>query len=224
MRVVALVGRPADLALVHAGAAVGETVALTARADETAGPLLAAARAAGAQRLVRVWDPALETTDYLGLAYALAAAVRGLGEPPTPTLILAGDRGRCVIGPAVAERLSVPLLGRALGVELRDGKIVARRCARDVVRTYAAPPPALVCLALDGDSTAGAAREPAGAGDDVERWTLSKVGLSAAELSYRKHFALHAATAPTPTARRFDSVEALAARLRAEGLLRGEPG
>jgi electron transfer flavoprotein alpha/beta subunit len=221
MRAVALIGRPADVALVRAATAIGDTVALTARDEETARPLLAAARAAGAKRLVRVWDPALETTDYLGLAYALAAAVRASGELATTTVILAGDRGRCVIGPAVAERLSIPLLGRALGVELRDGKVVARRCGRDVVRSYSATPPALVCLTLDG--SAGTAAAP-GDVDDVESWTLSKVGLSAAELSYRKHFAPTPALAPTPEARRFDSIESLLERLRAEGLVRGGEG
>lgn len=225
MRVVALLGRATDLALVRAGVAVGETVALTARGDEAARPLLAAARAAGARRLVRVWDPALDTTDYLGIAYALAAAVRAIGEPAaSPTLILAGDRGRGVVGPAVAERLGIPLLGRAVSVELREHKVVARRRGRDVLRSYAASPPALVCLTLAGeDETLSKSGTDLNV-DSVENWTLSKVGLSAAELSYRKRFAPKPAMAPTPRARRFDSVEALAARLRAEGLVRGGNG
>jgi hypothetical protein len=246
VRVVALIGRAPDLALVRAGVAVGETVALTARGDEVARPLLAAARTAGAKRLVSVWDPALDTTDYLGIAYALAAAIRAIGEPAaTATLILAGDRGRAVVGPAVAERLSLPLLGRAISVELREQKIVARRRGRDLVRTYAAAPPALVCLASDGDGVApvggdrrGERSEPkslprdsaegdAGVDrslDAIENWTLSRVGLSAAELSYRKRFAPRPALAPTPRPHRFDTVEALAARLRADGLLRGGRG
>jgi len=49
--------------------------------------------------------------------------------------------------------------------------------------------------------------------------TLSKVGLSAAELSYRKHFATKAAKGPTPKPRKFPDAAALAAQLRAEGLV-----
>ncbi len=216
-RAIVLVRRAADVALVHAAAALGETTAIAVGAERDALPVLAGARAAGAARLVRLWDPGLETTDYLGVAYTLAAAIRALGDPTaTPTAILAGDRGRGAVGPAVAERLGVPLLGQVLAVEIREGKLVARRRARDVVRSYAAALPALVCMIVDGDA-------PRSAGDagEVESWTLSKVGLSAAELSYRKHFATHPAKGPTPKPRRLPDVGALAGQLRAEGLIGG---
>ncbi|MCU1282927.1 MAG: electron transfer flavoprotein subunit beta [bacterium] len=219
MRAIVLVKRAVDVALVRAAKALGgETIAISVGAEADALPVLAAARGAGATRLVRLWDPGLETTDYLGVSYTLAAAIRAIGDPTaTATAIVAGDRGRSVVGPAVSERLGVPLLGQILTIEERDGKLVAKRRGRDVVRSYAAAPPALVCLLLDGEAT------PASAADagDVESWTLSKVGLSAAELSYRKHFATKPAKGPTPKARKFEDVAALAAQLRAEGLLRG---
>ena len=63
-----------------------------------------------------------------------------------------------------------------------------------------------------------------GKAPEVERWALANVGLSAAELSYRKHFATRPAPGPTPAPRRFDDVGALVAQLRAEGLLRGHKG
>jgi electron transfer flavoprotein alpha/beta subunit len=225
-RVVALVKRAADVALVRAAAALGETTAIAVGAEGEVLPVLSAARAAGAARVVRLWDPGLETTDYLGVAYTLAAAVKTLGDPAaTATVILAGDRGRGVVGPAVAERLGVPLLGQVLAVAIDDGKLVAKRRGREVVRNYAAALPALACLLVDEAATAAATpadATPAGDVDKVESWTLSNVGLSAAELSYRKHFATRPAVGPRHQPRRFPDVAALVAQLRAEGLLRGK--
>lgn len=218
-RVIVLVKRAADVALVRAATALGETTAIAVAKEAEATPVLSAAGAAGAKKLVRLWDPGLETTDYLGVAYTLAAAVKSLGDPAaTATVILAGDRGRGVVGPAVAERLGVPLLGQVVSVALDDGKLVAKRRGRDVVRSYAAALPALACV-LVGE--AAAADAVATSDVAVEAWTLASVGLSAAELSYRKHFATKPAKGPTPKPRRFQNVGALVAHLRAEGLVRG---
>ena len=60
--------RPADAALVAAVKPLGDVVALCLASESEAQPVLAAARAAGAARLVRLWDPSLQTTDYLGIA------------------------------------------------------------------------------------------------------------------------------------------------------------
>ena len=225
-RAIVLVRRAADVALVRAATALGETIAIAVGAEGETLPVLAAARAAGAGRALRLWDPGLETTDYLGVAYTLAAAVKTIGDPTaTPTVILAGDRGRGVVGPAVAERLGVPLLGQVLTVALDDGKLVAKRRGREVVRSYAAALPALACVIVDGATAApGSAADAAATSDGIESWTLSNVGLSAAELSYRKHFATRPAVGPMRVPRRFDDVGALVKQLRAEGLLRGGKG
>jgi electron transfer flavoprotein alpha/beta subunit len=220
-RAIVLARRAADVALVGAAASLGEVTVIAVGAEADVVPVLAAARTAGAARLVRLWDPGLATTDYLGVAYTLAAAIRAIGDPTaTPTAILAGDRGRGVVGPAVAERLGIPLLGQVLAVEIRDGKLVARRRGRDVVRSYAAQLPALVSIILDGQ-VAPTSDKDAG---EIESWTLAKVGLSAAELSYRKHFATKPTQGPTAKPRRFADVAALVAQLRAEGLVRAGKG
>jgi electron transfer flavoprotein alpha/beta subunit len=218
MRTLVLVRRAADVGVVRAAAALGgEIVAIAVGTEGDVLPVLAAARAAGATRLVRLWDPGLETTDYLGVAYTLAAAIRAIGDPTSsPTVILAGDRGRGIVGPAVAERLSLPLLGQVVSLALDGDKLVAKRRGRDRVRVFAAALPALACVLVDGDGGAAATASDAG---EVESWTLSKVGLSAAELSYRKHFASKAAKGPTAKPRRFNDAATLAAQLRAEGLL-----
>jgi electron transfer flavoprotein alpha/beta subunit len=220
MRAVALVRRAADLGLLRAAAGLGPVTALAALPDAPeARALLAAARAAGATRLVRLWEPALDSADYLGVAWALAAAVRAVvGElAAVPTVILAGDRDRAAVGPAVAERLGLPLLGQVLSVELRDGRVVARRRARGMVRTFAVAAPALVCLPV---GVAGAAALPAVADDaGIESWTLTKVGISATELAHRRRFAAAPAIGPTARPLKLADATALVARLREDGLL-----
>ena len=141
----------------RAATALGETTAIAVGAEADVAPVLAAAGAAGARRLVQLWVPGLATTDYWR-RLPLAAALRTLADPTTtPTVILAGDCGRGVVGPAVAERLGVPLLGQVLSVALDDGKLVAKRRGREVVRSYAAALPALACLIVDGDGGGDAA-------------------------------------------------------------------
>jgi electron transfer flavoprotein alpha/beta subunit len=225
MRAVVLVRRAADLALVRAATALGETTALAATADDDATrALMTAAKAAGAARLIRVWDPSLEAADYLGVAYVLAAAVRAVAGDlaASPTVILAGDRGRNCVGPAVAERLGVPLLGQALSLSEHEGKLRVQRRSRALVRTLAGAPPALICLIVD-DTTP---QQPhSGDGADIESWSLSKVGMSAAELAYRRRFApgkAPAPHAPSPPLRLPDAA-ALVARLRADGLVPSRP-
>jgi electron transfer flavoprotein beta subunit len=216
MRTVALVRRAADLALVRAGVGLGACTAVALGPEAEARPLLAAARAAGASRAVQLWDPAFDGNDYLATATALAAAVRATaGDPALPaTLILAGDRGRGAVGPALAERMQLPVLAQVLAIS-RDGKrVMARRRFRGVVKLYAAELPAVVCLILDGDVALPTA-PPA----EIESWSLARAGLTAAELSYRKRFLPHPAPGPERQARRLADARALVERLRADGLL-----
>jgi electron transfer flavoprotein alpha/beta subunit len=224
MRAIALVRRPADVALVRAAAGLGQVTALAALPDAPeARALLAAARAAGATRLVRLWEPALDSADYLGVAWALAAAVRAVaGElAVSPMVILAGDRDRAAVGPAVAERLGLPLLGQVTAVELRDGRVIAQRRARGMLRTFAAAPPALVCMPVAVAAPGLGATEPAAV--EIEVWTLSKVGISATELSHRRRFASTPTTGPIARPRRLPDTAALLERLRDEGLLPRPP-
>jgi electron transfer flavoprotein alpha/beta subunit len=220
MRAVALVRRLADLGLIRAAAGLGQVTALAALPDgPEARALLAAARAAGATRRVRLWEPALDSADYLGVAWALAAAVRAVvGElTAAPTVILAGDRDRGAVGPAIAERLGLPLLGQVLSVELRDGRVVARRRARGMVRTFAVAAPALVCLPLSAGAALPAVTDEAGT--EIESWSLTKVGISAAELAHRRRFAPTPAIGPTAHPLELADATALVARLREDGLL-----
>jgi electron transfer flavoprotein beta subunit len=219
MRVFALARSSADAAVVHAAVALGETTVVMAAPDEAdAHALLGAALADGAQQAIRLWDAALDATDYLGVAYTLAAAVRAAaGELASrATVLLCGDGGACGVAAAVAERLGLPHLAQVLSVEERDGKLLARRAVGGRLRLYAAEPPALVCLAGGAALPLPAASAPTEA---VQSWTLSKIGLSPEELGYRRRFRPQPAPGPSPRALEFNDARALAERLRADGLL-----
>lgn len=225
MRTVALIHALEDLAALRLGTALGElTVITVAPPSDAAEALLSRARDDGAARTVRLWDESLAATDYLGVAYALAATVRTALKDVVaqPTVILCGDRGRGAVGPALAERLQVPHLSDVIGAQLVDGRVVARRRAGAVVRLYAARPPVVLCVS----ALAGALAKPEAAGwtaaaVSTEEWTLEKVGLTPAELSYRKRFRPHPAPGPTATPRVFADAPSLLERLRSDGLLSG---
>ncbi len=220
MRSLALVRRAVDVALVRAGATLGECRAVALLPPDEARPLLQAARQAGAVQAIQLWDPALESVDYLGVATALAAIVRAAAPDLAATVILTGDRGRGAVGPALAERLQLPLLAQLIGVE-RDGeRLLARRRFRGVLKLYAVTPPAVASLLLDEATAAPAAGETKGGPrGDVESWTLERVGLTAAELSYRRRFLPHLSPGPEHKPRRLADVNALLERLRADGLV-----
>jgi hypothetical protein len=212
-RALALVDGAADAAVVRAALAIGETTVLSVGQDDA--PLVQAC-AAGAARALRLWDDALGAVDFLGLATALAAAARtALGDlAARPTVVVAGDRGRGAVGPAVAERLGLPHLTRILGVGVDDDRVIVRRHAHDHVRLFVAPPPCLICVLGDGTplGDAGGTAAP-------ETWTLAQAGLAVAEVGYRKRFRPQPGRGPVATPRAFADVPALVARLRSDGVL-----
>jgi electron transfer flavoprotein beta subunit len=225
-RAIALLTRESELPLVSLAASLGEITAIAvAPPGEAIEAVLADARARGAERAIRLWDDAMETTDYLGVAYALAATVRTvLGGDLTanPAVILCGDEGRGAVGPAVAERLAIPHLGEVIGAQIDDGRVVARRRSGSVVRLYAARPPLVLCAStVAGEAKAKVAQPGASM---TESWGLGQAGLTGAELAYRKRFRPHPSAGPESKARVFTDVSALVERLRADGVLTGPKG
>jgi electron transfer flavoprotein alpha/beta subunit len=226
----ALVNEPADLALVGLGRTLGETTAISVvPLDHRSMALLSATQHAGATRTIQLWDAALAETDYLGVAHTLAAAVRlasdNLGAQAA--VILCGDRGRGCIGAAVAERLDIPHLGQVLHVEEREGRLLARRQARNCIRLYATAPPALVSLMTDRNA---AALPQAGAGAaavlpprELETWSLEQVGLDADELIHRSQMRPRPSPGPSAQTQLFTDAQTLTLRLRADGLVPHQP-
>lgn len=221
VKVCALVAPGAD-AVVQVARGLGETVALRVgppgAADEAP---LRRALALGAARAVRVWDPALQRADYLGLASALAATVRHLGCG----LVVAGDRGHGLMGPTVAERLDLPHLCGVLGaawIETPDGpRLRVRRRIRAGVQELRGAAAAVLCVLGDSAADAPVALADAAAAS-IEALELEQLGLRPAELVQRRGAlspmrggdGLH----PRPLV--LPSTRALLERLRRDGLLR----
>jgi electron transfer flavoprotein alpha/beta subunit len=225
-RAIVLVSKRDDLGLVKAATTFGDTTVLCALPDTPESEaLLSTARDIGAARCVRLWDETLPGTDFLGLGWALASAVRKIAEPLDGALILCGDSGRAAVGPAVAERLGVPHLSDVLGVRVLDERLVARRRVGSVVRLYAAKAPMVLAMA----AAAPASTEPDEAAGwtaalaTTEAWSLADVGLQPTDLSYRRRFraAVPAEGIAPPAARprTFASATELVERLRADGVL-----
>lgn len=207
---------------------LGETTALAVGPPDLDQPL-ADALAAGAVRAVRLWEAALEDVDYLGVALGLAAVTQKLAAT-TGQVLVSGDRGRAAVGPAVAERLGMPHLCNVVDAAADGDRLKVRRRGDGVLRLYAAVPPIVLCAVLAVDSSPkarlaggkaraarGKARPPAL--PEVEVWSLAQAGLTAGQVSYRRHFRAQPEPGPTQAPRLFGSAEELARRLRADGLL-----
>ena len=219
-RAIALVHRADELPLVKLGTTLGETTVLcVAPPGEQIESVLAEARKLGAARTVRLWDDVVESTDYLGLGYTLAAMVKTvLGGDMTadPAVILCGDAGRAAVGPALAERLGIPHLGDVVGASMMEARVVARRRSGAVVRLYASRPPVVLCVS-SYDPPAGDKPQPDKG--TTEAWALGQAGLTAAELAYRKRFKPQPSEGPAQAAKVFADVAQLVERLRADGVL-----
>lgn len=124
----------------------GEVIALTVgpqRADRA----LRKALMMGVDRAVRVWDEHLEGADSFATALVLARSAQTIGFD----LLLCGarsaDTGTEVIGALMAEHLSLPLITRAVGLEIEGKCVIAhKRVEKGGRETYTAPWPVVVTV------------------------------------------------------------------------------
>jgi len=105
------------------------------------------ALAMGADEAILLCDPASRGSDTLATSYTLAQVVRKIGEFD---LIICGkqaidgDTGQ--VGPGLAERLGIPQVTFAIGLELADKKLRARRVLDDFFEVLDVRLPALVTV------------------------------------------------------------------------------
>ena len=131
---------------------VGGTVtALSLGAPEAQGAVKSA-MGMGADAGVLVTDPALTGSDPFGVAHILAKAIRKIGAPDLVLVgCVSGDTGDKVMGPLLAEELGLPCLTFVSRIEVREGKVAARRIVEDGYEVVEAPLP-LVAGILSDDS------------------------------------------------------------------------
>jgi len=122
----------------------GEVVAVTAGPDR-AQAALRTALAMGADSAVHVKDAALEASDALGTARALAAAIRTLAPVD---LVLCGQQGvggdNSQVPAMLAELLDLPQVTVAVKLEVGDGKATVEREVEGGRETWETPLPAVV--------------------------------------------------------------------------------
>jgi len=127
-------------------AARGGTVTVLTAGPARAVEALRAGLAMGADQAVHIQDPALDLTDHLRVARALAAAIGPLG----PDLVLCGklatDDNASVVGPALAEYLGLPQATAVTTLELGEGRATAHRELEGAVEILELSLPAVVTV------------------------------------------------------------------------------
>jgi electron transfer flavoprotein beta subunit len=123
----------------------GEVVVVS-MGPERAMDALRKALAMGADRAVLVSDSALEGSDLLGTAKALAGAL----EKESADLVLFGqqsaDGGGAVLWAAVAENLRRPVISQASELTVESGSVTGKRQTEFGYDTIRAPLPAVVAV------------------------------------------------------------------------------
>ena len=139
----------------------------------------------GADELILLQDPAFEGSDSHATAYALAMAIKKVGEYD---LILCGrqaadwDAGQ--VGSGIAEILGIPSITPAKNVELVDGKVKVERVVTDGYEMIEASPPLLVTVSNE----LGEPRYPklkgimAATKKEVPTWNAQDIGADTARL------------------------------------------
>ena len=108
--------------------------------------------AMGADEAILLTDAAFRGSDTLATSYALAAAVKKIASSPSGAVDLVlcgkqaidGDTGQ--VGPGLAERLGFPQVTFAIGVEIADGRLRARRVLDDMYEVMEVKLPAVVTV------------------------------------------------------------------------------
>ncbi|MFH2099026.1 MAG: electron transfer flavoprotein subunit beta/FixA family protein, partial [Pseudomonadota bacterium] len=165
--------------------ALGGSVTVVCAGPARSVAAIRSALAMGADQGVLVSDPALEIADSLGVARALAAAIRGLSFD----LVLAGQRAvdddAGLVGPAVAELLDIPHVSLATKVEVQGSEILCEAAADGGAKSIRATLPALVTAqkGLNDPRFASMMGIMKAKKKPVEEKDLVALGLSAADVA-----------------------------------------
>lgn len=142
--------------------------------------------AMGATEAALISDPALEGSDALGIAAALAGGIQKLGQAD---LVLcgceSGDWADRIVGPILAETLGIPCVTYVGRVEQKNGRMLAQRVVEEGHEIWEIAPPLLLTI-LSHESNVprypkvkdimAASRKP------IPTWTLGDIGLDASRV------------------------------------------
>jgi electron transfer flavoprotein beta subunit len=160
----------------------GGTVTAISMGPESATFSLSEAMAMGVDRGILVCDPALAGSDTLATSTALAAAIRKL-EPFD--LVLFGtrtaDSDTGQVGPQTAVLLDLPLVTGVSSMEQRDANLLVERRADGFQESFEVFLPAALTIhpgSVQPRDVGLSGIEQAFEEGEVEKWSLSKLGLS----------------------------------------------
>lgn len=248
MKIIALAGVAGNVAVsLGTRLGIGECLAV-AITPETSVPGLQEAHGLGATQLIKLWDPALNEVaqDALGREYLQATLLAVLCRRLDIRFAVVPETSEGWLGPALAEELDVPHVtgvldaalapaaqptsnvpaplnrAAALGVPLIK---VQRRCLSGIQRLRG---PAIGVLSVlpvasAATSAAGAGQSTSGAGKQeklplIETWDLARLGISAMDLPRPLIRGVLPEKRTELGGRVFPSLQALAERLRQDGL------
>jgi electron transfer flavoprotein beta subunit len=171
----------------------------------------------GANRAVRLADPAVDGRDLLALGTVIAAAVQRLGFD----LILAGHRsadwGTGAVGPVVAHLLAIPHVASVVALCSEETTIKVDQLREEEILSLSLPLPALLCVwAAPNRAFEQRPEIPA-----VESWSLADVQLGL-NLDLAPRTASREGTSPASPRRtqQQPSARALLLQLKNSGLIR----
>jgi len=125
---------------------LGGTVTLITAGPARAAEALRAGLAMGADQAIHIQDAALEGADHLSLARVLAAAIASVPHDLVLCGKLATDDNAAIVGPAIAELLSLPQATAVTKLELGEGAATAHREVEGAVEVLHVSLPAVVTV------------------------------------------------------------------------------
>lgn len=127
----------------------GAEVVLVTLAPADSADALRPGLAMGADRAVVISGPEFEGSDLLGTSYALAEVIRGESADLVVFGASSSDGNGAMLWAAVAERLDLPVISRAVDYAVEDGVLTATRQMEQGLDVIEVRLPAV--LALSGD-------------------------------------------------------------------------
>ena len=238
MKVLSLIG-DAKSGCVRLGAQLGEcTAVLIARDTPESAALRERARSDGAQQVIQVWDDGLIDLERDPLSRELmqTAVLAALGRKLETRFFIVPETSYGWLGPALAEELELPHVSATLHAELDPqappptsdelsilpnvpGLIVRRRCLQGIQKLRG-PAVGVLCLLPRGEDSAAAKADGA---VEADKWDLARLGLGQVDLPRPLLRLVVPERRQTLRGRTFDSLLALAERLRQDGLSPFQP-